>query len=62
MPVSFSAIARPDLIAAFAGVTRIRIKIGAAIHAVRWTVRRSLRVRLSGIGQHRYQTYREAGN
>jgi hypothetical protein len=33
--VSFSAIAQSELIAAFAGLTRIRIKVGAVIHTVR---------------------------
>jgi hypothetical protein len=62
-PVSSSAIARSELIAAFAGLTRIRIKVGAAIHTIRLRFGRSLGVRLSGVRQGRHQTtHREAGN
>jgi hypothetical protein len=62
VPVSFSAIARSKLIAAFAGLTCIRIKVGAAIHTVRLRVGRHLGIRLSGIRQDRHQTQRKAGN
>ena len=58
-PVSFSAIARSELIAAFAGLTRIRIKVGAAIHTVPLRVGRSLGV--SSVRQDRHQTHRKAG-
>ena len=61
-PVSFSAIAQSELIAAFAGLTRIRIKVGAVIHTVRLRVGRSLGVRLSGDRQDRYETDRKARN
>jgi hypothetical protein len=56
-PVSFSAIARSELIAAFAGLTRIRIKVSVAIHKVRLRVGRSLSVRLIGV---RYRPLRRA--
>src|SRR5262249_7222449 len=45
-PVTFSAIARSEQIAALAGLTRIRIKIGAGIYTIPLMVRRSLGVRL----------------
>jgi hypothetical protein len=61
-PVSFSAIAQSELIAAFAGITRIRIKGGAAIHTVRLRIRRTLAARLSGAHQDRHQTHGKAGN
>src|SRR5215467_7161678 len=61
-PVSSSAIARSELIAAFAGLTRIWIKVGAGIHTVRLSVGRSLGVRLSDARQDRHQTHRNAGN
>jgi len=61
-PVSFSAIARSELIAAFAGLTPIRIKVGAAIHTVRLRVGRSLGVDLSGVRQDRHRTHRNADN
>jgi hypothetical protein len=50
-PVSITAIARSELIAAFARLTRIWIKVGAAIHTVGLRLGRRLSVRLSGIGQ-----------
>src|SRR5215813_6446574 len=61
-PVCFPAIARSELIAAFAGLTRIRIKVGAAIHTVRLRGGRSLGARLSGVRQDQHQTHRKAGN
>src|SRR6516164_4668128 len=61
-PVSFSAIARSELIAAFAGFTRIRIKVSAAIYTVGLRVGRSLSVCLSGVGQDHRQTYRKVGD
>jgi hypothetical protein len=60
-PVVLSAIARSELIAAFAGFTRIRIKVRAAIHTVRLRVGRSLGVRLSGVRQDWHQTHGKAG-
>src|SRR5215467_8771180 len=60
-PVRSSAIARSELIAAFAGLTRKGIKVGGAIHTVRLRVRRSLGARLSGVRQDQHQTYRKAG-
>ena len=60
--VRFSAIARSELIAAFAGLTHIRIKIGAAIHTVRLRVGRSLGVRLSRGREDQRQPHRKAGN
>jgi hypothetical protein len=62
LPVSFSAIARSDLIAAFAGLTRIWIKIGAAIHTVRLRGGLSSGIRLNGVRQDRQQTHRKAGS
>jgi hypothetical protein len=50
------------LIAAFAGLTPIRIKVGAAIHTVRLRVGRSLGVRLSRGRQDQRQPHRKAGN
>jgi hypothetical protein len=61
-PVTFSAIARSELITAFAGLTRIRIKVGAAIHTVRLRAGRSLGACLSGVRQDQDQTHRKAGN
>src|SRR5262249_30298820 len=61
-PVPFSAIARSELIAAFARLPRIGIKVGAAIHTVRLRAGRSLGARLSGVRQDQDQTHRKAGN
>jgi hypothetical protein len=61
-PVAFSAIARSELIAAFAGLTRIGIKVGTVIKTIRLRVGRSLGVRLSGVRHDRHQTQRKAGN
>jgi len=62
LPVSFSAIASSYLIAAFAGLTRIWIKIGAAIHTVRLRGGLSSGIRLNGVRQDRHQTHRKAGS
>jgi hypothetical protein len=62
VPVSFSAIAGSELIAAFAGLTRVWIKVRVVIHTVRLRVGRSLGVRLSGVRQDQYQTHRKAGS
>ena len=61
-PVSLSAIAGSELIAAFAGLPRIRVKVAAAIYTIRLKVGRSLSVSLSGVRQHRNQAHRKAGN
>jgi hypothetical protein len=50
------------LIAAFARLARIWIKVGVAIHTVRLRVGRRLGVRLTGVRQDRHQTHRKAGN
>src|ERR1043166_5518374 len=51
--VSFQAIARSELIAAFAGLPRVRIKLGAAIDTIRLMVGWSLDISLSGRSEER---------
>src|SRR5262249_475991 len=53
---------RSELVAAFAGLTRKGIKVGAAIHTVSLRVGRTLGARLSGVRQYQDQTHRKAGN
>jgi uncharacterized protein YjbJ (UPF0337 family) len=52
VPVTFSAIARSELIAAFAGLTRIRIKVGAANSAMNRHTRQESRLAQSSQQEH----------
>jgi hypothetical protein len=62
-PSVFRQFPRSELIAAFARLTPVGIKIGVAIHAIRLRLARSLSiVRLSGVRQGQHQTDRKAVN